>query len=60
MVGEGDTLVHRDLTKPSEQILGAVGMTVALQNEAERLSDLSKMAVLVRSLFDSGDHTLGL
>lgn len=54
----------RDLTKPSEQTLGAGRQDscfpFADENEAERLSDLPKIAVLIRTLFDSGDHALDL
>lgn len=62
--GEGDILVTRDLTKPSGQTLGAGRQDscfpFADEKEAERLSDLPKIAVLIRSLFDSGDHALDL
>lgn len=33
MVGEGDILVHRDLTKPLEQFLGTLTIASVLQSK---------------------------
>lgn len=54
-LGRGCVLVHRDLTEASEQPFGAGGPDgcfpfAAEENEAQRLSDLPKITVLVRGL----------
>lgn len=65
LLGEGRILAHRDPNEASELALGAGGhdgcfLFAGEENEAQRLSDLPKITVLVTGFSDSGDHALDL
>lgn len=65
LLGEGRILAHRDPNEASEPALGAGRHDGCFpfageENEAQRLSDLPKITVLVRGFSDSGDHAFDL
>lgn len=65
LLGEGRILAHRDPNEASEPALGAGGhdgcfLFAGEENEAQRLSDVPKITVLLTSFSDSGDHALDL
>lgn len=60
---KGDALLHRDLTKPSEQPFYASGHDGCFpfadeEKEAQKLSDMPKITMRARSLSASGAHAL--